>query len=136
MYPWAFHICLHDGRATILPVWLRIMGSRDYAFTPITKTWSVEDEVNDMFASYPILEASDVEVPGWWLPTKGRYPWIPRRHTHTIQYVRKLSQVGKSLREYGSIPALARQKYWQIRTNFTAPSFYIHIVILYLNDYT
>ena len=31
--------------------------------------------------------------------------------------------------------ALARQKYRQIRTNFTAPSLYIRIVKLYPNDY-
>ena len=58
-----------------------------------------------MFASYPILKTSDVEVPGWWRSEAGRYPWIPRRYTHTIQYAQKLSQVGKHLWEYGSIPA-------------------------------
>ena len=31
--------------------------------------------------------------------------------------------------------ALARQKYWQIRTNFTAPLLYNHILKLYPNDY-
>ena len=33
------------------------------------------------------------------------------------------------------ICTLARQKYQQIRTHFTAPSLYIHIVKLYPNDY-
>ena len=30
---------------------------------------------------------------------------------------------------------LARQKYWQIRTNFTAPLHYNHILKSYPNDY-
>jgi hypothetical protein len=31
--------------------------------------------------------------------------------------------------------ALARQKYWQIRTNLTTPLLYVYIVKLYPNDY-
>ena len=34
-----------------------------------------------------------------------------------------------------AVEALARQKYWQIRTNFTTPSLYVYIVKLYPNDY-
>ena len=36
---------------------------------------------------------------------------------------------------HGAGHALARQKYWQIRTTFTALSLYIHLVRLYPNDY-
>jgi hypothetical protein len=43
--------------------------------------------------------------------------------------------LGRALRRVRKSEALARQKYWQIITNFTTPLLYNHILKLHFNDY-
>jgi hypothetical protein len=71
--PWStswFVVCLHDGREILLPVWLRIMGSRFSRGNNHSSFWTGEKQIEEISAAYPILEASDVEVPSWWLSNR------------------------------------------------------------------
>lgn len=66
--------------------------------------WTGEKHIEEIFAACPILEASDVEVPGWWQSRSGQATWTPRRYTHTIQYAQRLSQTKNSMYTNATIP--------------------------------
>lgn len=90
-----------------------------------------EEHIKETFAAYPILEVSDVEVPGWWQSRSGQTTWTPRRYTHTMQYAQRLSQIN-ILNSNATIPVRPEEVgKWE---RFTDPQLLAsHIVANFVN---